>query len=354
MKKPASLHSTIIRDPESNNGIEYQAWLGEVKSRILDVHRRTLQHVNQELILLYWDIGKSVLSLQNQHAWGAKIIDHLATDLKVLFPDIKGFSIRNLKYMRAFAEAWADKQFVQQVLAQISWSHNLILLDKVKHSDIRVWYCQQALENGWSRNAMVHQIENGLYERQVNAKKNSNFHNKLPAPTSDLAQAIIKDPYVFDFLRLDAGINELKLKSKLLSNLTNFLLELGKGFAYIGSEVRFEVNNDEFYVDLLFYHTRLHCYIVIELKTGKFKPEYAGQLNFYITLVDNKLKKSDDNPTIGLLLCKEKNHLVAEYALKGINQPMGIAEYALTKWVPKDIESELPSLQDFESIIDKR
>lgn len=351
MKKSISTVKSFNQSFENKSEIEYQLWISNLKTRILEVRYKTLQQVNQELIMLYWDIGHSILEQQNQYSWGAKIIDNLATDLKTLFPDMKGFSIRNLKYMRAFSDAWKEKQFVQEVLAQISWYHNLTLLDKVKHNEIRVWYCQQAIENGWSRNTMVHQIENGLYERQIKTKKITNFQHKLPLPESDLAQALIKDPYIFDFLKLDADISELKLKSKLLSNITRFLLELGKGFAYIGSEVKFVVNNDEFYIDLLFYHTRLHCYIVIELKTGKFKPDYAGQLNFYITLVDNNLKKNDDKPTIGLLLCKEKNHLVAEYALTGINQPMGIAEYSLTKWIPKDIESDLPSPEEIETLI---
>lgn len=329
----------------------YQDWIKDIKSKVLEIRYNSIIHINRELIHLYWEIGNSILIQQNLKEWGAKVIDRLSTDLKTSFPDMKGFSIRNLKYMRAFAEAWPDAQFVQEVLAQITWYHNITLLDKVRDVDARIWYCTQTVENGWSRNTMVHQIETALYERQTKSIKTTNFINQLDNAESELANFILKDPYVFDFINFETGITELKLKSKLLQNITKFLLELGKGFAYIGNEVKFVVNEDEYYLDLLFYHIKLQCYVVIELKTGKFKPEYAGQLNFYITIVNKQLKRAEDKPTIGILLCKEKNHLVAEYALTGINQPMGIAEYSLTKWIPKEIESDLPSTKELESMI---
>jgi len=275
------------------------------------------------------------------------VIERLAQDLKREFPEMKGFSPRNLKYMRAFAEAYSDEPFVQQAAAQIPWFHHCVLLDKVKDLQERLWYIQQTIEHGWSRNVLVHQIESGLYERQ--GKAITNFERTLPAPQSDLARSLIKDPYVFDFLTLGPQAQERDLERSLLEHLRDFLLELGRGFAFVGSQYRLEVDGDEFFIDLLFYQLRLRCYVVIELKIGEFKPEYAGKMNFYLSAVDDLLRHPEDRPSIGLILCNTQNRLVAEYALRDLSKPMGVATYRVTEALPDELRKSLPSLEELEA-----
>jgi len=259
---------------------------------------------------------------------------------------MKGFSPRNLKYMRAFAEAWPDEPIVQEALAQITWYHNLTLLEKVKDPAERLWYAHQTIEHGWSRNVLVHQIESRLYERQ--GKAITNFERTLPAPQSDLAQSLVKDPYIFDFLSLGPEVQERDLERALLNHLRDFLLEMGKGFAFVGSQYRLEVGGDEFFIDLLFYQLRLRCYVVIELKVGEFKPEYTGKMNFYLSAVDDLLRHPEDRPSIGLILCKSQNRLIAEYALRDISKPMGVATYRLTSALPAELQEKLPSIEELE------
>lgn len=260
---------------------------------------------------------------------------------------MKGFSPRNLKYMRAFAEAWQDAEFVQGVLAQLPWYHQLALLDKLGDVESRHWYAAKVLEHGWSRNVLVMQIESQLRQRQGNAV--TNFPTRLPAPQSDLAHASLKDPYLFDFLGLTEEAHEREIEKAPIKHITRFLLELGAVFAFIGQQYRLEVGGDEFFVDLLFYHLKLRCYVVVELKATPFKPEYAGQLNFYLSVIDADVKTPEDNPTIGLLLCKEQNRTVAEYALRGIGKPMGVAEYQLVKAIPEPLASGLPTIEQIEA-----
>jgi len=322
----------------------YAQLLESLKARIRQAQVRAALSVNRELVLLYWHIGREILQRQAQEGWGAKVIDRLAQDLSREFPDMKGFSPRNLKYMRAFAEAWPDEQIVQQAAAQIPWFHNVVLLEKVKDPAERLWYVQQTLEHGWSRNVLVHQIESKLYGRQ--GKAITNFERTLPAPQSDLARALIKDPYVFDFLSLGPQAQERDLERALLNHLRDFLLELGKGFAFVGSQYRLEVGGEEFYIDLLFYQLRLRCYVVIDLKVGEFKPEYAGKMNFYLSAVDELLRHPEDRPSIGLILCKSQNRLVAEYALRDLSKPMGVATYRLTEALPADLQENLPSIEE--------
>lgn len=329
----------------------YAEWLGELKSRIQSAQVRAALAVNSELVRLYWEIGRGILEKQKSEGWGAKVIDRLADDLRREFPDMKGFSPRNLKYMRAFAEAWPDEQFVQEVLAQITWYHNITVLDKLKNVKEREWYTRQAIEHGWSRNILVMQIESRLYHRH--GKAITNFAVQLPSPQSDLAQQTLKDPYLFDFLGLGAEAHEREVEGALTTHITRFLLELGAGFSYVGKQVHLEVGGEDFYLDLLFYHLKLRCFVVIELKAGAFKPEYAGQLNFYLSAVDAQLKHPDDNPTIGLLLCKERNRLVAEYALRGVSQPIGIAEFQLVESVPEELSGSLPSIEQLEAELGK-
>jgi predicted nuclease of restriction endonuclease-like (RecB) superfamily len=325
----------------------YMELLEDLKRRIRESQVRAALSVNRELVLLYWHIGREILKRQKQEGWGAKVIDRLARDLRREFPDMKGFSPRNLKYMRAFAEAYPDEQFVQQVVAQIPWGHHCVLLDKVKDPTERAWYIQQTIEHGWSRNVLVHQIESGLYQRQGRAV--TNFQRTLPPPQSDMAREMIKDPYVFDFLTLAPEAQERDLEQGLLAHLRDFLLELGKGFAFVGSQYRLEVDDEEFYIDLLFYHLRLRCFVVIDLKMGEFKPEYVGKMNFYLSAVDDLLRHPEDRPSIGLILCKTKNRLVVEYSLRDMSKPIGAATYQLTRTLPADLQESLPSVEELEA-----
>jgi len=324
----------------------YADWLAELKTRIHTAQQRAALAVNRELVLLYWQIGRDILERQAAQGWGAKVIERLSQDLRSAFPKMKGFSPRNLKYMRAFAEAWPDEQFVQEVLAQLPWYHQLALLDKLPGPQTRKWYAAKAIEHNWSRNVLVMQIETRLLERS--GKAVTNFTATLPAPQSDLARESLKDPYRFDFLGLTEEAQERAVEGALVKHVTEFLLELGAGFAFVGRQVLLDVAGDEFFIDLLFYHLKLRCYVVIELKGGKFKPEHLGQLSFYLTAVDEQIKHPQDNPTIGLLLCKSKNKVVAEYALRQNTQPLGVAEYELMESLPPELATDLPSIEQIE------
>lgn len=324
----------------------YAAWLTELKTRIHTAQQRATLAVNRELVLLYWQIGRDILARQAEQGWGAKVIERLAEDLRLAFPEMKGFSPRNLKYMRAFAQAWPDEAIVQEALAQLPWYHHLALLDKLPDSETRRWYAAKAIEHNWSRNILVMQIETRLLERSGQAV--SNFPMTLPKPQSDLARESLKDPYRFDFLGLTDEAQEREIEAALVKHVTEFLLELGAGFAFVGRQVLLDVGGDEFFIDLLFYHLKLRCYVVIELKGGKFKPEHLGQLGFYMTAVDRQIKHEQDNPTIGLLLCKSKNKVVAEYALGDKSQPMGIAEYKMLESLPAELQTSLPSIEQIE------
>ena len=330
------------------NDNQYLSVIENIKSEIGKAQYKAALQVNRELILLYYEIGKII----NEHkSWGNKFIDNLAKDIKLAFPNSTGYSVRNLKYMAKFAAEYTDTQIVQEVLAQITWYHNLALMDKVPDINTRVWYAKKVSENGWSRNVLVHQIETKLYERQVIANKITNFENRLPMPQSELAMQTMKDPYVFDFIPFKEHMVERDIETALIKNITSFLLELGTGFAFLGNQYHLNVGGDDFYIDLLFYNINLRCYVVIELKTGDFKPEYAGKLNFYLSAIDGGLKKEDDKPTIGLLLCQSKNDIVAEYSLKDMSKPMGVCEYRITGNLPKELENQLPSVEDIKNHI---
>ena len=328
---------------------EYQELLISLKQRIRTSQLRAALAVNRELILLYWQIGREILLRQSQQGWGAKVIDRLSQDLQAEFPELKGLSGRNLKYMRAFAEAYPEDEFVQQLVAQIPWGHNVVLLDRVKDSKARLWYAQQVTTNGWSRNILAMQIESQLYQRQGQAV--TNFEATLPPDRTDLVRATLKDPYLFDFLSLGTEAQERELENALVQHIEKFLLELGAGFAFVGKQFPLEVGGQDFRLDLLFYHLKLRCYVVIELKVDEFKPEYAGKLNFYLSAVDDLLRHPQDEPTIGILLCRSKNGVVAEYALRDINKPMGVAQWtqALTKSLPDPLVSKLPSIAELEA-----
>jgi len=324
----------------------YADWLSDLKFRIHTAQQRAALAVNRELVLLYWQIGQDILKRQAEQGWGAKVIERLAHDLRTAFPDMKGFSPRNLKYMRAFAEAWQDSEFVQGVLAQLPWYHQLALLDKLDTEEARRWYAAKAIEHNWSRNILVMQIETRLRERTGTAV--TNFAAQLPRPHSDLARESLKDPYRLDFLGLGEDAEERAIESAIDRHITRFLIELGAGFAYVGRQVHVEVGGDDFFIDLLFYHLKLRCYVVVELKAGAFKPEHAGQLSFYLSAVDAQIKHPDDGPTIGLLLCKSQNRVVAEYALRDSNKPIGVAEYQLLAALPAELKTSLPSIEQIE------
>lgn len=325
----------------------YTDWLAELKTRIHTAQQRAALAVNRELVRLYWHIGRDILDRQAREGWGAKVIDRLAHDLRTAFPDMKGFSRANLMYMRAFAEAWPDEAIVQQAVGRLPWGHNLVLLTKLKNPDLRLAYAQRAIEHGWSRNVLEIHIETRRLEREGQAI--TNFTERLPAPDTDLARQSLKDPYLFDFLRLGKEADERAIETALVQHITQFLLELGAGFAFVGRQMHLEVGGDDFFIDLLFYHLKLHCYVVIELKAEKFKPEHLGQLSFYLTAVDAQVKSEQDGPTIGLLLCKSKNKVVAEYALRDKAQPLGIAEYRLLESLPAELRTSLPSIEQIES-----
>ncbi len=335
--KPVSL----VSPPEG-----YINWLTELKTRIHNAQQQAALVVNRELVLLYWQIGRDILQRQAEQGWGSKVIERLAHDLRTAFPDMKGFSRANLMYMRAFADAWPDAVIVQQAVGQLPWGHNLMLLTKLKQPEQRLAYAQRAVEYGWSRAALEVHIESRSLERE--GKAITNFVERLPSPGTDLARQSLKDPYLFDFLDIGQEANEREIEAALIKHITQFLLELGAGFAFVGRQVHLEVGGDDFFIDLLFYHLKLRCYVVVELKAEKFKPEHLGQLSFYLTAVDMQVKGEQDGPTIGLLLCKSKNKVVAEYALRDKTQPIGVAEYQLIESLPEELKTSLPSIEQIE------
>jgi predicted nuclease of restriction endonuclease-like (RecB) superfamily len=327
----------------------YQELLQGLKERIRSAQVQAAFSVNRELVLLYWSIGRDLSQRFENEGWGTKINQRLAEDLQAAFPGVEGFSPRNLRYMRAFAEAWPEPAILQQLVAKLPWGHNLRVLDRVKDRPTREWYLRAALEHGWSRNVLVHMISGQLHERE--GKALTNFQRTLPPPGSDMAEQILRDPYNFDFLTLAEPFAERELEKGLLTHLRDLLLELGRGFAFVGSQVPLLVDGRSFYVDLLFYHVRLHSYFAIELKTGEFQPEYAGKLSFYISAIDGIMRTLNDGPTIGLLLCESRSGPVVEYALQSLVQPIGVSTYRVTRELPALVREELPSVEDLQEVV---
>jgi predicted nuclease of restriction endonuclease-like (RecB) superfamily len=327
---------------------DYDSFLSELKERIRSARVQTAFAVNRELILLYWQIGQEILKRQQEQGWGAKVITRLAKDLQKAFPEMKGFSRTNLLYMRAFAEAYPNEQFVQQAAGQIPWFHNCMLLDKVKDPEERLWYIQQTIQHGWSRSVLTQRVESGLYRRQGGGVL-TNFSETLPQPQSDLAQQILRDPYNFDFLSLGNEAQERELETALIRHIREFLLEMGVGFAFVGSQYPIQVSGKEYRLDLLFYHFRLHCFVVVDLKTVEFEPEFSGKMNFYVSAVDDLLRSPVDNPTIGIILCKTQDHTVVEYALRDVNKPIGISTYQLKNALPESLKGSLPTIEELET-----
>ncbi len=325
----------------------YAGWLTELKTRIRETRLRAALAVNSELIGLYWRIGRDILDRQAQDGWGSKVVDRLAADLRAEFPDARGFSSVNLRYMRAFAEAWPDPEILQRIVGKLPWGQNIELL-RAKDGAARLWYAEAALEHGWSRPVLATQIDTGLRDRQGRAV--TNFERALPPEASDLAQQMLKDPYQFDFLTLQAAARERDLERALIARVKDLLLELGKGFSFIGSQHRLEIGGQEFYVDLLFYQRRLRCLVAVDLKTGPFQPEHAGKMNFYLAALDDRDREPGDNPSIGLILCREHNRVVVEYALRHVDAPIGVARYRLigADALPATLMNALPTPQELE------
>jgi len=315
-----------------------EALLQDLKQRIREARQRAVLAANSEMVLLYWRVGREILARQGVEGWGAKVIQRLSRDLRSEFPEMRGLSPRNLAYMRQFADAYPDEEFVQEVLARITWYHNLALLEKLQQTEERGFYARQTVAHGWSRSILVHQIEAGLHRRLGHAT--TNFERSLPAPQSELAQQTLKDPYVFDFLSLGQEAEERTLERALVARIRDFLLELGTGFAFVGSQYHLEVGGEDFYIDLLFYHLKLRCYVVIDLKVGSFQPEHTGKMGFYLSVVDDLLRVGGDQPSIGLILCKTRNRVVAEYSLRDTQKALGVATYQLLP-SPERLEAKL-------------
>lgn len=326
---------------------EYADFLASIKADVRRSQVKAALAVNRELVLLYWRIGNGILAKQKELGWGAKVVEQISLDLRLEFPAMKGFSPRNLKYMRVFAETYPDEQFVQQLVAQIPWGHNVRIIDKVKDPATREFYTNKTIENGWSRNILEIQIESGLHFRQ--GKAITNFDPTLPKPQSDLAQQLLKSPYNFDFLGLGDEAHERDIEAAMMRHIRDYLLELGIGFAFVGSQYRLDVGGEEFFIDQLFYHLKLRRYVVLELKAGKFKPEYLGKLNFYLSAIDASLRQDGDDTSVGLILCKEENKTVAEYALRDMAKPIGISSFELTKILPKELSGSLPTIEEIEA-----
>lgn len=318
-----------------------------IKNQIRNAQHKAILSANKEMLILYWNIGKVI----NEHSeWGNKFLRNLSFEINKEFPSSKGFSVRNLQNMAKFYREYPEIEIVQMASAQITWSHNLEIL-RVKSQEQRLWYINKTIENGWSVNVLAHQIDTNLYYRQIKQKKISNFDTKLPSPQSELVLETMKDYYIFDFIDLKEDAKEKDLEEALINNITKVLLELGKGFAFVGNQYHLEVAGEDYYIDLLFYNIKLKCYVVIELKIGVFKPEYAGQLSFYLTAIDEQIKEANDNPTIGLLLCRYKNNVVAEYTLRDMNKPMGVSEYRINDYLPENLQKELPSIEELITIV---
>lgn len=330
---------------------EYNKLLSDLKNRVATSRYKAALSVNKELILLYHHVGTQILDSQAKQGWGTKVIDQLSKDLRTEFPEMKGFSARNLKYMRKFAEEYPEVEFVQQVAAQLPWFHIATIMDRVSDKQDRVFYMQKTIDHGWSRSILVMQIELALHKRQ--GKAISNFKDKLPSPQSDLAHYTLKDPYVFDFLSIGDDAHEREVEKSLVCHIEKFILALGAGFAFVGRQYHLEVGNEDFYIDLLFYHLKLRCFVVIELKDKDFKPEYAGKINFYLSAVDDLIKHESDQPSIGLILCKSKNNVLAEYTLRDMSKPIGLAEYRLTKNLPEKLKTALPTIEELEAELAK-
>lgn len=334
------------------NNDKYFEVLNDIKKTLMTTRNRIVENVNKDLVLMYYSIG---LKLIENNKWGSSFIDMLAKDLKREFPTLKGMSARNLRYMQKFATEFDNDEFLQHDVAKLPWSSLTTIMDRVKDKEQRKWYIIESIENGWARPVIIHQIASKLYERQALLEnKTTNFDNTLPSPNNEQVKELLKDPYIFDFITADKDSKELDIERELTANITKLLLELGNGFAFVGKQYHLEIEKEDYYIDLLFYNLKVRSYVVIELKTTEFKPEYAGKLNFYLSAVDKYIKDENDNPIFGILLCKDKKKVTAELALKDINKPIGVSEYKILSEIPEFLENTLPSIKDIEKRLEER
>lgn len=334
------------------NNDKYFEVLNDIKKTLMTTRNRIVENVNKDLVLMYYSIG---LKLIENNKWGSSFIDMLAKDLKREFPTLKGMSARNLRYMQKFATEFDNDEFLQHDVAKLPWSSLTTIMDRVKDKEQRKWYIIESIENGWARPVIIHQIASKLYERQALLEnKTTNFDNTLSSPNNEQVKELLKDPYIFDFITADKDSKELDIERELTANITKLLLELGNGFAFVGKQYHLEIEKEDYYIDLLFYNLKVRSYVVIELKTTEFKPEYAGKLNFYLSAVDKYIKDENDNPTFGILLCKDKKKVTAELALKDINKPIGVSEYKILSEIPEFLENTLPSIKDIEKRLEER
>ena len=334
------------------NNDKYFEVLNDIKKTLMTTRNRIVENVNKDLVLMYYSIG---LKLIENNKWGSSFIDMLAKDLKREFPTLKGMSARNLRYMQKFATEFDNDEFLQHDVAKLPWSSLTTIMDRVIDKEQRKWYIIESIENGWARSVIIHQIASKLYERQALLEnKTTNFDNTLPSPNNEQVKELLKDPYIFDFITADKDSKELDIERELTANITKLLLELGNGFAFVGKQYHLEIEKEDYYIDLLFYNLKVRSYVVIELKTTEFKPEYAGKLNFYLSAVDKYIKDENDNPTFGILLCKDKKKVTAELALKDINKPIGVSEYKILSEIPEFLENTLPSIKDIEKRLEER
>lgn len=326
----------------------FQEITNNIKNVITKTQLEIMTDANKKLVNLYFNIGKT---LEENSSWGNKFIDNVAIDLKLSFPNLKGFSVRNLKYMKSFYNEYKDDEEFVQLVAQLPWKHNITLMQKVKDKEVRKWYINKCLEDGWSDSILVYQIDTNLYDRQVGAIKHNNFELTLKQ-NSDLANSMMKEPYVFDLIELTEDYKEKELENKMLDRLKNILLELGNGFSFVGNQYKITIDNQDFYIDLLFYHIKLKCYIAVELKVTEFKPEFASKMGFYLTVLDEEVKDENDNPSIGIILCQNKSNKIVDYTLKYINKPVGVSEYKIFEQLTKEIQKKLPSNEDINIHLD--
>lgn len=327
----------------------FQEITNNIKNAITKTQLEIMADANKKLVNLYFNIGKT---LEENSSWGNKFIDNVAIDLKLSFPNLKGFSVRNLKYMKSFYNEYKDDDEFVQLVAQLPWKHNITLMQKVKDKEIRKWYMNRCLEDGWSDSILIYQINTNLYNRQEKSIKHNNFELTLKQ-NSDLANNMMKEPYVFDLIELTEDYKEKELENKMLDRLKNILLELGNGFSFVGNQYKITIDNQDFYIDLLFYHIKLKCYIAVELKVVEFKPEFASKMGFYLTALDEEVKDENDNPSIGIILCQNKSNKIVDYTLKYINKPVGVSEYKIFEQLTKEIQKKLPSNEDINIHLDK-
>lgn len=340
---------------------EYKQWIIEVKAKIRSAQMKAAFAINSTVVEFYWELGKMIT--EKQTAWGTRFLEQFSKDLMTEFPDMKGFSVTNLKYCKQLYAKFPirphagdeletirhqrDDIALFNLIKKMPWGHIKLIIDKVKDNQSAQFYCTQTMENGWGRESLALQIKSRLFERQ--GKAISNFKHTLPEPVSDLAQQTLKDPYNFDFVAMDTGMRERDLENQLVTHISKFLLELGKGFAFVGQQYHLEIANQDYYIDLLFYHVKLKCYVVIELKNTRFIPEYAGKINFYLSAVDTLLAQADDKPTIGIVLCRDKNNIEAEFALRDIGKPIGVSDFLITEMLPEELKSSLPTIEELEA-----